>query len=145
MSPNIILGLLPIKNISIYPLEELSYIFILKFNLLGNIWYVLMLLEVYTVKLFFSDSRSGGNSLVVSDTLRQSQLLTFQLQPPSKGMHSSILTPTEELNIMSLGNRIGKPRAFVMACISVVPLSPIVLKFGNSLSEHSLTALISTV
>jgi hypothetical protein len=26
----------------------------------------------------------------------------------------------------------GNPRAFVMACISVVPLSPIVLKFGNS-------------
>jgi len=92
MSPDIILRLLAIKNMSIYPLEEVPCTN-LKFNLLRNIWYVLMLLEVYTVKLSFSDSRSGGNSLVVSDTLRQSPVLTFQLQPPSKGMHSSILTP----------------------------------------------------
>jgi hypothetical protein len=44
------------------------------------------------------DSRSGRKSFVASDTLCQSPV--FQLQPPSKGMHSSILTPTyEPINI----------------------------------------------
>jgi len=53
-----------------------------------------MLHEYKDKTISLPDSRSGGNSLVVGDTLRQSPVLTFQLQPPSKGMHSSILTPT---------------------------------------------------
>ena len=54
----------------------------------------LMLHEYKDKTISLPDSRSGGNSSVVRDTLRQSPVLTFQLQPPSKGMHSSILTPT---------------------------------------------------
>jgi len=53
-----------------------------------------MLYEYKDKTVSVPDSFSGGNSLVVNDTLRQSPILAFQLQPPSKGVHSSILTPT---------------------------------------------------
>lgn len=55
-----------------------------------------MLHEYKDKTISLPDSCSGGTSLVVGDTLRQSPVLIFQLQPPSKGMHSSILTPTKE-------------------------------------------------
>jgi hypothetical protein len=55
-----------------------------------------MLHEYKDKTISLPDSRSGGNSLFVSDTLRQSPLLTVQLQPPSKRIHSSIVTPTQE-------------------------------------------------
>jgi len=57
-----------------------------------------MLHEYKDKTISLPGSRSGGNSLVVRVTLRQSPVLAFQLQPPSKGMHSSILTPTQEPN-----------------------------------------------
>jgi hypothetical protein len=54
----------------------------------------LMLHEYKDKIVSVPDSRSGRNSFVAIDTLCQSPLLIFQLQPPSKGRHSSILTPT---------------------------------------------------
>jgi len=56
--------------------------------------FTLMLHEYRDKTICLPESRSVGNSLVVSGTLRQSPVLAFQLQPPSKAMHSSILTPT---------------------------------------------------